>query len=139
MKKAMVFGTFDILHPGHRFLFKEAKKHGDSLVVVVALDSTVEKLKHKQPKHNQQYRLLQVAADTLVDKARLGYPDDFYKVIEEEQPDVICLGYDHPITEKDLKQKLQVLGLSTQVIRAKALKSEKYKGGKVKKNLLGEI
>ena len=130
MKKAMVFGTFDILHPGHRFLFKEAKKHGTCLVAVVALDSTVERLKHKKPVHAQQYRLLQVAADTLVDKARLGYPDDFYKVIEEEQPDVICLGYDQvlvPLDERTMRQR----GIAARIVRILPYKPSLYKSSKL--------
>jgi len=45
--KVLAFGTFDILHPGHEFYLKEAKKHGDILDVVVARDSTVEKIKGK--------------------------------------------------------------------------------------------
>ena len=138
MKTVMCFGTFDILHLGHIHYLEQARKYGDRLVVVIARDKTKKKQKKKTIFNEQERRDL-VEQLRVVDEAILGYPDNHLKVILEKRPEVICLGYDHPITEKDLKQKLQILGLSTQVLRAKALKPEKYKGGKVKKDLLGTI
>jgi cytidyltransferase-like protein len=44
-KVVMTFGTFDVFHPGHRFYLTEARKLGNRLIVIVALDSTVEKIK----------------------------------------------------------------------------------------------
>lgn len=44
-KVVMTFGTFDVFHPGHRFYLSEARKLGNRLLVIVALDSTVEKIK----------------------------------------------------------------------------------------------
>jgi FAD synthetase len=44
-KVVMTFGTFDVFHPGHRFYLTEARKLGGRLIVIVALDSTVEKIK----------------------------------------------------------------------------------------------
>ena len=41
MKKVMVFGTFDIIHPGHIHLLKEAKEYGDFLIAVIGRDATV--------------------------------------------------------------------------------------------------
>ena len=41
----MLFGTFDGLHEGHFDLFRQAKKYGDYLVVVVARDVNVKKIK----------------------------------------------------------------------------------------------
>jgi len=42
----MATGTFDLLHMGHIYYLREAKKLGDKLAVVVATDSTVRRLKH---------------------------------------------------------------------------------------------
>ena len=42
MVKVMATGTFDILHLGHIYFLKEAKKLGDTLAVVVATDSMLE-------------------------------------------------------------------------------------------------
>jgi len=57
MKKTLVFGTFDILHPGHEYFLKEAKRHGDQLVVVVARDLTVKQVKKLMPDNNELERL----------------------------------------------------------------------------------
>lgn len=44
-KIVMAFGTFDVFHPGHEYYLTQAKKYGDILIVVVARDKTVEKVK----------------------------------------------------------------------------------------------
>ena len=49
MKKVLIAGTFDIIHPGHINLIKQAKEFGDFLVVVIARDKNVIKAKGKQP------------------------------------------------------------------------------------------
>lgn len=43
MKKVLIFGSFDSLHKGHLNLFKQARKHGDKLIAVVARDETIKK------------------------------------------------------------------------------------------------
>ena len=50
MKKVLVFGTFDLLHKGHKFVFRTAKQFGQ-LYVVVARDTTVKK--HKKIKKSE--------------------------------------------------------------------------------------
>lgn len=134
----MCFGTFDILHLGHIHYLEQAKKYGDYLIVVIARDKTKEKQKKKTIFNEQERRDL-VEQLRVVDEAVLGYPDNHLKVILEKRPDVLCLGYDHSIKEKELKQKLQVLGLNTVVVRAKPLRPQKYKGGKVKQKLFAVI
>ena len=46
MKKIMVYGTFDLIHPGHLYLLEEAKKMGDRLIVGVSTDE-FNSIKHK--------------------------------------------------------------------------------------------
>ena len=48
--RVLAFGTFDILHPGHDHYLQEARKLGDELWVVVALDETVRQGKGRLPK-----------------------------------------------------------------------------------------
>ncbi len=50
MTTVMCFGTFDILHPGHLYFLRECEKYGDELIVVIARDATVEKVKEKKTK-----------------------------------------------------------------------------------------
>ena len=56
MKAVMVFGTFDILHPGHINFFKQAKKYGN-LIAVIARDRTVKQVKGRLPKYSEKQRL----------------------------------------------------------------------------------
>ena len=94
MKKIMVFGTFDILHPGHLNFFKQAKKLGDYLIVIIGRDETVQKIKGRFPQNNEKKRLDKIKQQKIVDKTLLGNLDDPYKIIKQEKPDIVALGYD---------------------------------------------
>lgn len=113
MKIVLVFGTFDKLHPGHRWFLREAKKHGDRLVVVVARDHNVKKVKQRQPSQSEQERLVQIQAVPEVDEARLGLEDYSKKeqVIDEIKPAVICLGYDQAPNFKAPNTKIIIIRL----------------------------
>ncbi len=123
MVKVMATGTFDILHLGHIYFLKEAKKLGDLLVVVVATDSTVRKLKH-EPVNPEQIRLDLIKELKIVDKAYLGYENDIYEILKEIKPDIITLGYDQLHDEKTIKKELKKRNMKAKVIRLK-----EYKGG----------
>lgn len=134
MKKVMCFGTFDMLHKGHEYYLKEAKKLGDCLVVVVALDDTVAAVKGSLPKNNQETRLKNLQRLELADKVVLGSSGDKLKVIEDEKPDVICLGYDQKAFTENIKEKLQQRGLkSLEIVRLPSYHPEKYKSSLLRK------
>jgi len=126
MKKVMVFGTFDLLHRGHLNFFQQAKEHGDYLIVVIARDKTVQKLKRK-PHHSEKERLAIVKPH--VDKVILGNLRDRHKVIEKYQPDVICLGYDQRFFLDILKN------YKIPVKKMKSYYPGKYKSSKLLKKL----
>tara|TARA_Y100000310_G_C20587580_1_gene766267 strand:+ start:407 stop:805 length:399 start_codon:yes stop_codon:yes gene_type:complete len=132
MKTVMCAGTFDILHKGHLFYLKESKKQGDNLVVIIARDLNVEKIKDKKPINNEQDRLETIKALEFIDKAILGNKGNIFNIIEEIKPDIICLGYDQKIDEKDLKEELKNRKLNTKIIRIKSFKPEIYKSSKMK-------
>ena len=135
MKKVMVFGAFDGLHPGHLDFFRQAKNHGDFLIVSVGTDKNVKAIKGKTPLFNQKERLALAVAVELVDEAVLGAERDFYRAIKKYAPDVICLGYDQWATEDDVRVELDGVGLKvTKVIRLKPYKTSKAKSTIVKKN-----
>lgn len=95
MKKVIVFGTFDIIHPGHIHLLKEAKEYGDYLIVVISRDNIACEVKGKLPKNGENTRLANVEKLGLADKVRLGcLGENRYQAIAEEKPDVVALGYD---------------------------------------------
>jgi len=122
MKKIMCFGTFDKLHPGHISYLEQARKYGDYLVVVVARDERVKKLKRKLPSENEKIRLDNLDKLDIVDKAILGNIENRYKVIEDEKPDVICLGYDQQVDIEKLEEIFR-----GEIIRLKPFKEDVYK------------
>jgi FAD synthetase len=132
MKRVMCFGTFDLLHLGHLNYFKQAKQHGQILIVVIARDKT----KQNKTVFTEQERQELIQSLDLVDEAVLGYLDNHFKIIKEKKPDIICLGYDHPITETELSEKLLKLRLYPKIIRAKAYKPENQKSSKIKNLIL---
>lgn len=103
MTKVIAFGTFDIIHPGHIFFLQKAKALGNHLTVIVARDETVSALKGWRPRHNEQTRLRNLRRLKIADKARLGNLDDKLRVLREEKPDIIALGYDQKFFVKLLK------------------------------------
>lgn len=127
-KRVLVFGTFDLLHPGHDFFLREAAKYGDELYVVVARDNNVERLKGHRPHENEDIRLSHVAAHPAVTNARLGYEEwgTHLQVLEDIQPDVICLGYD---------QKAKIPEGTYQVERLSSYMPEKYKSSIIRAGL----
>ncbi|MCH8329004.1 MAG: FAD synthase [Nanoarchaeota archaeon] len=134
MKKVMAFGSFDILHKGHEHYLEEAKSYGDYLVVVVARDKNIIRFKGEKPKHDENYRLEKVRKLNFVDEAVLGNEDDILKVLEDYNPNVICLGYDQrTIDEEKLKEEIKKRGLKIEIKRAKPFKPEIYKSSILKK------
>jgi len=132
MKKVMAFGSFDILHEGHKHYLKEAKGFGDHLIVVVARDDNIIKFKGKTPKNNESYRLKQVKKLDFVDEALLGNKKDILQVLEDFKPQVICLGYDQKtINEKNLFKELEKRNLKAAIIRTKPYKENIYKSSKL--------
>jgi FAD synthetase len=123
MVKVMATGTFDLLHPGHIYYLKEAKKLGDTLAVVVATDATVRKLKH-EPVNPEEIRLNLIKELKIVDKAYLGHEDDMYEIVEEIKPDIIALGFDQIHDENKIKSELK-----KRKINAKIVRLSEFKGG----------
>lgn len=110
----MVFGVFDRLHPGHRAFLREAKSYGKGLIVVVARDSAVWKLKKKNPHENEKKRLAALQKIKGVSDAVIGdQKQGSYGVIKKYRPDIICLGYDQHWLEKDLRKKIVKKSLPT--------------------------
>jgi len=116
MVKVMATGTFDLLHMGHIYYLKEAKKLGDNLVVVIATDATVRKLKH-EPVNPEEIRLNLIKELQIVDEAYLGKEDDMYAIVEEIKPDIIALGYDQIHDEEVIKKELKKRNLKVKVVR----------------------
>lgn len=133
-KKAMVFGTFDIFHKGHKDFFRQAKERGEYLIVVIARDENVLKAKGRLPQNNEIARQKKISESKLADIVVLGDLNDKFKVIKEYMPDVICLGYDQKVSLEELKGKLIEFNLDkTQIVRLNPFHPEIYKSSKMRK------
>ena len=128
MKKVMAFGTFDMLHAGHRYFLEEAKKRGDYLIVVVARDKTVKEVKGRMPVHSEKSRAENVKQLRFVDDVVLGgRGKDKYRIVRKIRPDVICLGYDQKNFTGCLERKLKKMGIKCGVTRLKPYKPHEFK------------
>lgn len=131
VKVVLAGGVFDIIHPGHIYTLKKAKELGDVLVVVVARDKTVLRMRGRKAVNDEKLRLELVSNLKPVDLAILGSEHDIFEVIEKIKPDIIALGYDQAHDEKELIDEGRKKGLNFQVVRLDTpyphLKSTKLK------------
>jgi glycerol-3-phosphate cytidylyltransferase-like family protein len=57
-------------------------------------------------------------------------------VLQQEKPDVVCLGYDQRVDLNELQKMLKKYKLNkTKIIKLKAYKPKKYKSSLLKNNL----
>ncbi len=127
--KIMVFGTFDGLHEGHLNFFKQARKLSKKtfLVVSVARDQNVFKIKGEYPMHDEKKRLNLVRKNSLVNKVVLSGLRSHLPHIIKERPDIIALGYDQRAYVPNLKKDLKNKGILVKIVRLKPYKNKIYK------------
>lgn len=121
--RVLACGTFDLFHPGHESFLRQAAALGDELVVVVARDENVLRIKGRAPAQSEQERLDAIAALCVVSRAQLGLPgSDFLRVVDDLAPDVIALGYDQR-APKGLAERFPAV----RIITLDAHEPERYK------------
>jgi cytidyltransferase-like protein len=114
----LVGGVFDLIHPGHIHTLKAAKAEGDVLVVVVARQSTAQKIKkYRKIYHDEKLRRDLVTSLNFVDLALIGKEGTLYDTVEYVKPNVIALGYDQAHSEKEIAESFKKRNLNVQVIR----------------------
>lgn len=125
----MVFGTFDGLHKGHLDFFRQARKLAEKpfLVVSIARDKNVFKIKGKYPQKKEKARMALVKKSKLVNQVVLSGVKDHIPHIVKEKPDIIALGYDQSAYVKNLKQDLKNKGIAIKITRLKPYKEKVYK------------
>ena len=123
-----MFGTFDLLHPGHRFVLNEAQKRG-RLSVVIARDTNVQRIKGRFPVHDEDERISNVRSVVPDAEVALGDAHDFLVPVRAINPDLILLGYDQAlptgVREEDLPCEIE---------RLPAFEPEKYKSSILRNN-----
>lgn len=127
--RIMVFGTFDGLHDGHLSFFKQAKDFTKNsfLIVSIARDKNVKRIKGKYPILNEKKRMVLVRNCFLVDKVVLSGVKNHIPHIVKEHPDIIALGYDQKVYVKNIKKDLKNKGINISIVRLKPYKEKIYK------------
>lgn len=124
MKHVVVFGVFDILHPGHLYFLRQAKKQGE-LTVIVTRDARAKKEKGRKPFFSQGERVKRVRAIKQVDRAILGDKIGEWKVLKKLKPSIVCVGYDQD-AENIEKCELEKLPKIVKIGQYKKYSSSKY-------------
>jgi len=117
LRVVLAGGVFDIIHPGHIHTLNSAKALGDVLVVVVATDTTAQKIKKRKPLHGQNQRRDLVRSLSMVDLCVIGQEGDIFKTVELIKPEIIALGYDQVHQEKFITDGCRKLNLDVKVAR----------------------
>ncbi len=133
--RILVFGTFDILHEGHVDFFQQARALAPNpyLMVSIARDTNVARIKQVSPHFLETQRLAAVQGLALVDEAMLGAVEDYLAHIVELRPDIIALGYDQVHYTDGLADKLRERGLDVRIKRLESFHPERYKSSIIKK------
>jgi len=121
MKTVLAAGVFDLLHYGHIRYLEEAKKTGGEdarLVVIVARDETVRRLKGRDPIIPEDQRRAVIEALKVVDEALLGHEDmDLIQVIEQVKPDIVVMGHDQQSIKSQVEKVNQVLNADIEIVQ----------------------
>lgn len=129
-KRVLVFGTFDILHPGHIHFLAAAGKFG-SVTVALTPDALVAAYKGRLPVNSfsvRQRRLRAMAGIVAVVPA--DDTPNTYAIINKVQPDVIVLGYDQAGLRATIKKKLTATGLDVPIHTADPYRTDVYRSSR---------
>lgn len=109
MKKVLVGGCFDFIHYGHISFLKQAKAHGDVLVVALESDENVRRVKgDTRPIHTQQERKEMLESlsfvDEVIELAPMNSDADYFELIKRLRPSIIAVTQGDPILDKKREQ-----------------------------------
>jgi len=121
MTTVLASGVFDLIHYGHIRFLEEAKKAGgkdSKLVVIVARDETVKRLKGSPPVIPEDQRRAIVESLEVVDEALLGFEDlDLTRVIQQLKPEIIVVGHDQGYICDQLNKIKKVLEMDFKITK----------------------
>ena len=132
MKKAMIFGSFDIIHPGHLSFLRQARRKGRWLIASVARDSFIKTEKKRDSIHTEQERLTQLLETGMVKEAYLADEKiGTYSTVLRAKPDLICLGHDQERLQANLVEWMKSQKLEIPIYVLRSYKPEQYKSSKI--------
>jgi len=122
MTTVLAAGVFDLLHYGHIRYLEEAKKAGGPgarLVVIVARDETVKRLKGTDPVIPEDQRRAVIEALKVVDEALLGFEDlDLDRVLQQVKPDIVVVGHDQEAIKAQVEKINKARELKIELVQA---------------------
>lgn len=88
-------GSFDLLHPGHIQMFKEAKEQCDYLIVGLQTDPTLDRSNKNKPIQTIEERIIMLSAIKYISKIIVYTTEEsLYKLLTKIKPDVRVIGND---------------------------------------------
>ena len=132
MKKGVIAGNFDVMHPGYIKMFKECAENCDCLIVLLHSDPSIERPHKLKPiLSTKERREMLSELKSVCDVFEYNYEAQLYDLLQVGEFDIRFLGSDYinePFTGDDLKIPIHYLnrdhGWST--TKFKKLISESY-------------
>ena len=116
MVKGVIAGAFDIIHPGYIKMFKEAKQHCDSLIILLHTDPTIERPQKLKAILSVEDRKEILESIRYVDSViRYTYEEQLYDLLKMGEFDIRFLGDDYkdePFTGDNLRILIHYLDRS---------------------------
>ena len=115
IKVVLTGGVYDIIHPGHIHTLKNSKQEGDLLIVSIARDNRVIKIKGRKPINNERRRTILVSSIRYVDFTLLGSKGDIFGVVKKIKPNIITIGYDQTHQISELRRRVKINNLNIKI------------------------
>jgi len=113
MKKGVIAGNFDVLHPGYIAMFKEMKKHCDCLIILLHTDPSIERPQKLTPILSSKERKEMLESIKYIDDViRYTYEEQLLDLLKVGEFDIRFLGDDYinkPFTGDYLKIPIHYL------------------------------
>lgn len=98
-------------------MLTEAKSLGNYLIVAVAQDQVIHKLKRHPPRSPLAKRIAEMKALAIADEVVAGDEDILmWNVLQSYQPAIIALGYDQAQLQSALLAAMQTFSFSSQIV-----------------------
>lgn len=108
-------GVFDIIHPGHAEVLKQARSLGDMLIVGINTDESVRRLKgNLRPILTLEERMSIISSIRYVDAVVPFEEDTPYRLIEFLRPHVLVKGGDYrpeEVVGRDIVEEVVIIPL----------------------------